>query len=416
LKKVGSIYLNIFKKVGGFLWGALKKVGSIYLNIFKKVGGFLWGALKKVGSIYLNIFKKVGSLIWKGLKFVGSIYLNIFKKVGSLIWKGLKFVGSIYLNVFKKVGSLIWKGLKFVGSIYLNVFKKVGSLIWKGLKFVGSIYLNVFKKVGSLIWEGLKFVGSIYLNVFKKVGSLIWEGLKSIGSRFIGIFKDFGSLIWENLKTKANFLRDPWANFRTKIQGWIDILKNPFGAISDIFAKMSNAVQSTFATIVNGLIDFASKIIPGVGKLLNKYRMEVPEKSKDGAEERIKTPEEQSERLEQLKARSDFKRENPDIAPKFIQDNVAWGDIERFTPIPEFTPATPQSIRTSQEQVAETERTADSLVPEKKDGKSTEQLLRGFLIALEANNKKPIQIQNKTSVEMDSKALGTAVATAAGRQ
>jgi hypothetical protein len=237
---------------------------------------------------------------------------------------------------------------------------------------------------------------------------------------------------------------------------------------------MSTSIKATFATIVNGLIDFASKI-PGVNKLLglDKHRMEVPESLGKG---HIPTPEEQLERLGQLKARSDFKKNNPDIAPNFVLDDAAWKNTEQFTmpyqekfpdnrpeesvwarqsrerkersdarrdsregrepripkginrgltmgmemdteiPISTFTPATPQSIQTSQKTVAQTEQSVDSLIADKENREKENELLRKILVTLESDRKKAIQIQNRTSVEMDGKALGEAVTAAAGRQ
>ena len=91
-------------------------------------------------------------------------------------------------------------------------------------------------------------------------------------------------------------------------------------------------------------------------------------------------------------------------------------EMDTEIPISTFTPATPQSIQTSQKTVAQTEQSVDSLIADKENREKENELLRKILVTLESDRKKAIQIQNRTSVEMDGKALGEAVTAAAGRQ
>jgi len=464
---IAKILKVVFAGLGMILQPLLDRwsQGAKVIGAFAtKMGAWIDKAIppmKKFFDTVFNspVFKLMDMIVKETFKIIGmlsgpvfSVLWKVIKETSKFLWEvgepGRKLVGWLWkmTNVvagwlmtdfsFSEIWDKIKTGVSTAFSKIWDALKSVGPLIWEGLKAVGSLYLNIFKKVGSLIWEGLKFVGSLYLNIFKKVGSFIWEGLKSIGPRYIKLFTDFGSLIWEDLKSKANFLKDPWANFKTKIQGWIDILKNPFGAISEVFSNMSTSIQATFATIVNGLIDFASKIIPGANKLLglDKYRIEMPKSEVPEERERVPVGE---ERLEQLQKRRKWQLFHKKDAPKRVLDDEAWADIERFTmpydekfnpqypfknsaitdvldmgdeiPISSFTPATPQSIQTSQQQAEQTERNVDALASENKDKEVSDELLRNILAELRNSKKTPLEIQSQMKIYQGRTEVGRGI-------
>jgi len=459
---------KILSKIIGLLSAAAAPMMDLLTVVGKGIGEFA----TKIGDAIDNA---IDPLLEKFREFVSSkVVQTIIKLFKVLFVAGTKTLGWLFMKLWAVGKPLV----KFLWILTLPIRSLMGFL-WKGIKW----FVGIFGKIGG--W--LTTIGSVFqpiINIFVWVGNSI----KGIFSKIINGLIDFASKIpginkllnldqyrmetpenmvpeshpiiklgltakdvWTSLKVEAagwidaikNPIKDAWTSLKDRVAGWIDAIKSPFQPIINTFVKVSNSIRNIFAKIVNGLIDFASKI-PGVNKLLGleKHRMEVPESLGKG---HIRTPEEeQLARLEQLEKRRRWQLFHKKDAPKRVLDDEAWADIERFTmpydekfnpqypfknsaitdvmelkneiPITQFTAAPPASVAVAQQEVAKTEKNVDSRIADKANRDKENELLRQILVTLEADRKKAFEIHNRTSVEMDGKEFGRAMASAAGRQ
>ena len=87
-KKLGSIYIHVFKEIGSYL----------YKHIQRNQVLFIYTCSRKLGPIYIHMFKEIRSYL----------YTHVKRNQVKFIYRCSKKLGPVYMHVFKEIKGPGW--------------------------------------------------------------------------------------------------------------------------------------------------------------------------------------------------------------------------------------------------------------------------------------------------------------------
>lgn len=282
----------------GFLIGIIQGIGSVYVNIFKKLGlGIQKGANKIVKLFQLDVlfrnirnslgdFKNRFIAFFKNSRFAkffqssnkGSFFstafngfMNIAKDIGKLIGNqigNMKKIGQAIFGLFTGA-PLAFKGLtnlKFGIKADSALFKKIGDFI----NFVKGPFVSAFAAIGDKVRGAFTTIINTFGRTFDKIAAVFTGGKEGnmfakLGDRIQKFFQKSGPL--------ARFF-----GFFSAIQGAFVQLGKVIGSkiLFPIFGAIG-AIKGAFADI-KGIVDQPERIIRGlVGSVRGAFRILIGE-------------------------------------------------------------------------------------------------------------------------------------------
>lgn len=198
------------------IFNALMTVVEFILNLIKKI----WD---KWGKDIIKFIQK----LWSGLKKIIDGALSIIKGLAN-------FITGVFSGDWKKA----WEGIK-----------QVFAGIWEAIKGIVEAVMGAIQLVIKICVDIIKDIWSAIIGFFQDLWNKIVEIFVGIGDWFAGIF----SSAWDGIKnafsTVGSFFQGVWDNIKSMF--------------TKIGIAIGDGISGAFKSVVNGIINFASKIING---------------------------------------------------------------------------------------------------------------------------------------------------------
>lgn len=332
IANVGKGFAGIIKAIDGFVteldWSKLATTISDYIknglngiskalqevdwlkfgdDLYKGISDFItnidWGGLTSSLSELLGIM--LASAFQFLVTTVGQLVFNVVTSIFSYFGKyiGKQNWGDIGTDIIMGILEGIWNIIKNIGVwIYDNILKPFVEGVKKAFGIaspskvmmeIGGFLIEGFLNGIKGIWDKVK---SVFTGLKDKIGETftnIKNGISEKASSAVSKIKD--TFNWNNIKNTfetmktnignkindiknniGNKFSEAWTNAKNAIseskvgQHFTSIknkLKNTF---SDIGTQVGNAIGDKFSGVINAVTGFASKIINGFIKSINK--------------------------------------------------------------------------------------------------------------------------------------------------
>lgn len=245
-----QVGLDIWNFIASIDWsGIISKFAETLGALIAGIGQLLWGFIETAVIDFGNYFSEKieecgGDIIHGLLKGIEDALVGIGTWIKDNIF-------TPFINGFKDMFGIHSPSTVMIemGKYIVAGFKNGILNIWESVK---SIFTDLGTKIGNTFTEIVEKIKDIFnIDNIKGHFSNVVDGIKDVFSNIPNWFKETFSKAWENVK-------------------------NVFSTGGEIFSGIKEGISSTFATVVNKIIDGMNKIISipfkNINRMLNKIR------------------------------------------------------------------------------------------------------------------------------------------------
>ena len=245
-------------------------------------------------QVGLDIWNFIASIDWAGIvsKLAELLGASI-AGMGQLLWGFIETAVSDIGNYFSEkmdecggniIGGLFKGIIDAIAGIGQWLYDNVVSPFIDGFKEMFGIHSpsTVMAEMGTYLVEGLK---NGLLGIWDSVKSIFTDLGNNISEKFTNIMGDIKDIFnIDNIKEHFSNVVDGIKDAFSKIPDWFkekfteawENVKNVFSTGGEIFSGIKEGISSTFATVVNKIIDGMNTIISKpfgtINRMLNKIR------------------------------------------------------------------------------------------------------------------------------------------------
>jgi len=215
-------------------------IGTVCNGIYNYFKGFIEDS--DYGSVGMNIIMGILKGIWNAIKGIaGWIWDNVCKPIIDAVKKHFGIHSPS--TVFAELGEFLMQGM-------LNGIKK----IWKDIKAWFDETFGNLKKFIAEAWASISKNTSEMWGGITKIFINAWEIIKGVWNGVTGFFGGVWSGIKQVFGTVAQWFGDTFGG------AW-QTVKNVFSTGGAIFQGITEAIASTFRSIVNHIIGGINTVV-----------------------------------------------------------------------------------------------------------------------------------------------------------
>lgn len=215
-------------------------IGTVCNGIYNYFKGFIEDS--DYGSVGMNIIMGILKGIWNAIKGIaGWIWDNVCKPIIDAVKKHFGIHSPS--TVFAELGEFLMQGM-------LNGIKK----IWKDIKAWFDETFGNLKKFIAEAWASISKNTSEMWGGITKIFINAWEIIKGVWNGVTGFFGGVWSGIKQVFGTVAQWFGDTFGG------AW-QAVKNVFSTGGAIFQGITEAIASTFRSIVNHIIGGINTVV-----------------------------------------------------------------------------------------------------------------------------------------------------------